>query len=745
MTRRRGADLGVLPLVLAVFAGLILGLVPGAPPRQAEATGPGAQPDPAGRVAVLIDTLEPPAPQPTDVLQIRGTVVNRAAERFDDAQISLHLGPPAADRAALARLRTDATAQPLANRPARLGDGILEPGASVPFALTVPAGGLLTRGPGVYPMQVTVVGGTTEGLRDLGRTDSFLPYVPAGATSGGRPSSGDSLPAQPLPVAWLLPLTDRPVLAGNGGVIDDRLAASLAPGGRLNDLLAAATSLPAGSAVVDPALLRAVQILATDNHPAIGASRDMPGVSADPNARSWLARLDAAVGGGNSRLNVVPLAFADADLEMLVHAGADDLARQLLARGNGIVRDTLDTRVGLGVRDAPALAVPPTGRLDADGAQLLTSVGATHALLRPDAFEAGSGGTGEIATGRGASLTPVVPDVTLDGLLRSGSTGGETPRVAEQAVLAELAQTYLTGGGVGAVGTTGGQRSPVVLAPGGDWDPGGSWASRVAADTARYPWLRPVGLPELLRSTSAAASGRSADLSYPDSARAAELSESVLPPVDDTLAAVAGFSEALPPGQTVTRPVTETALSALSAVWRGDPAASTIRRASADTGLEQLRGSVSAVASPEITLTSREGRLPVTLENTLPSAVNVTLRLTSQDRSRVQSDTSVSRIIQPGQKVQVEVAVSATSAGTFPVRLVLLTPTGRPLGAPQQVLIRSTAAGVFAVGITVAALGVLVLAVAVRGVRALLRRRRRGRGTPPPAGRPAQAPDRVGT
>ena len=249
----------------------------------------------------------------------------------------------------------------------------------------------------------------------------------------------------------------------------------------------------------------------------------------------------------------------------------------------------------------------------------------------------------------------------------------------------------------------------------------------MAADSARYPWLRPVGLPEVLRSSSAAADGRSAELSYPDSARNAELPASALPPVNDTLAAVAGFSEALPPGQTTTRPVTETALSALSAAWRGDPAASADRRANADAGLEQLRASVRAVASPEITLTSREGRLPVTLENNLPEAVNVTLRLTSLDRSRVESDTSVNRVIPPGQKVQVEVAVTATSAGTFPVRLDLLTPTGRPIGPSQQVLIRSTAAGVVAIGVTVAALGVLVLAVAIRAVRALLRRRRRAR------------------
>jgi hypothetical protein len=753
----------VLVLVLAGLGGLVPGPLPGvlSAPSAVAASGPGAQPVPAGRVAVLIDTLEPAAPQPSDVLRVSGTVINRAAERFDDAQISLHLGPPVADRAALAKARSDTTPQPLANQPARLADGVLEPDARVPFTLTVPADALLTRGPGVYPMQVTIVGRTTEGLRDLGRADTFLPYVPVGgAGSDGAAGTGGTaggLPAEPLPIAWMLPLTDRPRLAGNGGVTDEELAASLAPGGRLNDLLAAATSLPAATVVVDPALLRAVEILADDDHPGVGADRTTPGLPADPDARAWLARLKGAVAAGNGRVDVVPLAFADADLEMLLHAGAGDLARQLLARGNGVVRDALDTRVGVGEFDLPALAVPPAGRVDAAGAELLTGAGATHALLAPSALEAGAPeggsiavgtdgagtdgtgtGTGTGTTGAGAALTPVVPDVTLDGLLRAGPTSASTPRAAEQAVLAELAQTYLSGGGGTAVG---GRPAPVVLAPGNDWDPGGSWASRLTADTARYPWLRPVGLPEVVQDTGATA-GRGAELSYPEDARAAELPATVLPPVTDTLAAVGGFAEALPAGQTVTRPVTETALSALSAAWRGDPAASAERRASADRGLEQLRGSVRAVASPEITLTSRNGRLPVTLENNLPEAVDVTLRLTSLDRSRVQSDTSVSRVIQPGQKVQVEVEVTATSAGTFPVRLVLLTPTGRPMGPPQQVLIRSTAAGVVAIGVTVAALGVLVLAVAVRALRALLRRRRRSTA-PGDAGRPVSTPDRV--
>jgi hypothetical protein len=421
---------------------------------------------------------------------------------------------------------------------------------------------------------------------------------------------------------------------------------------------------------------------------------------------------------------VVPTAFGDADLETVLHAGRPDLARQLLDRGATVLREVL------GVTGSTSLAVPPAGRLDRAGASLATDAGATAALLAPGSSgptSAGRSSNARLAASARASLAPVVPDSVVAGQLAESALGQDTPRLAEQSVLAELAEAYLSGGGSSSPAPT------LVLAPPAIWDPGGSWGAKVAADTARQAWLRPIGLAELIadaRQRSAAAG--STEPRYSDADRRAELPAPLVPAVSDTLGAAAGFAEALPTRQEVTRPVTDTALTALSATWRDGPAGAEQRLRSADTGLDQLRSSVRVVASREITLTSRNGRLPVTLENNLPQPVSVILQLTSLDRSRVRSDTSVSRLIQPGQKMQVELTVRARSAGTFPVRLTLQTPTGRPIGPPEQVLVRSTATGVVAIGITVAALAVLFLAVLLRGVRVVLRR---GRGPkPPPAG-----------
>lgn len=712
----------LLPVLVLLLPLLLAGSARAAEPAVTVASGPGAQPAPGSRVAVLVDRLEPAAPQRTDTVEVAGTVLNRAAEQFDEVQISLHVGRPVGSRSALAEQRADPVAQPLASIPARLGDGRLQPGARVPFSLSAPAATLLTAGRGVYPLQVTVVGRTTEGLRDLGSADTFLPYVPVGT---GQPA--------PLPVAWILPLTDRPRLAASGGVSDDELTASLSDGGRLADILTAATNLPAATVTVDPALLRAVSVVATGRYP-VGLTSVTASRPADGDARVWLQRLSAVTGTGG-RTDVVPIAFADADVESLLHSGRTELARQVLSRGTGVMREVL------GASGDTRLAVPAAGRLDTAGAAFARSTGATTALLDPEASETGSSAWGTVSTGSGTSngttpgtpdnpngpsgngeLNTVVPDQPLRQLLLAGPTAEPSPRLAEQSVLAELAQAYLTPATPGA---------PLVLAPGSGWAPSADWAAHLAALTADHPWLRPIGLSDLLSDTARRAVPT--QLRYTDADRAAELSPSLVAPVTDTLAAVNGFAEALPKRQNVTRTVTDTALTALSASFRTDPQGSTDRRTSAENGLAALRGSVRAVASREVTLTSRNGRIPVTLENNLSETVNVTMRLTSLDRSRVQSDTSVSRVIQPGQKVQVEVTVRATSAGTFPVRLVLLTPTGRPLGPPQQVLLRSTAAGVVAKGVTIAALAVLMLTVLGRGIRGLIRRRRSG---PPRPGQP---------
>jgi hypothetical protein len=170
-----------------------------------------------------------------------------------------------------------------------------------------------------------------------------------------------------------------------------------------------------------------------------------------------------------------------------------------------------------------------------------------------------------------------------------------------------------------------------------------------------------------------------------------------------------------------------TFLGAESAEFRGDLPAGR-RLLAALIGRAGAYGSaVHVAASPEVTLTSRSGRVPVILENDLPQPVTVRLTLEARDRSRLRSATEITTTLRAKQKVQVEIRVRAESAGRFPVLLTLYSPSNQRLGTPLQITVRSTAYGLLAIAITAGAVGVLFLAVLVRAIRRLLALRRRRR------------------
>ena len=80
------------------------------------------------------------------------------------------------------------------------------------------------------------------------------------------------------------------------------------------------------------------------------------------------------------------------------------------------------------------------------------------------------------------------------------------------------------------------------------------------------------------------------------------------------------------------QPIRDAALAAVSSRWRDDPTQAFPFRNSAEIALTSLAQQVKVVASPQVTLTSRSGKVPVTLENDLGAAVDVSLVLTSLDQ-----------------------------------------------------------------------------------------------------------------
>ncbi len=228
--------------------------------------------------------------------------------------------------------------------------GELQRGQAVGFTLTFPirsaaAPSLGIDQPGVYPMLVNVNG--TPDYGEPARLDDarfLLPVLgapPAPAGEAGDPLAGVVAPdtTRPVAVTMLWPLADRPRLAPGvpGGttpvrLMNDDLAVSLAPGGRLDTLVAAAefaTSQPVdpggdvGRALclaIDPDLLVTVNAMTAGY--VVADAPDGLGTAAHPGtgqaaAVAWLDRLRALA----RRMCVVATPYAQADLGALQRVG----------------------------------------------------------------------------------------------------------------------------------------------------------------------------------------------------------------------------------------------------------------------------------------------------------------------------------------------------------------------------------------------------------------------------------------
>ena len=207
----------------------------------------------------------------------------------------------------------------------------------------------------------------------------------------------------------LWPLADRPRLAAGvpGGttpvrLVDDELATSLAPGGRLDTLLSAvdfATSPPVdpggqvSSALclaVDPDLLVTVNAMTAgyvvnDGADAGPGTPTHPGTGQDA-AVSWLDRLRALA----QRMCVTPTTYAQADLDALQRVGDPGLSA-IATNGAADIVDQI-----LGVASIRGVTIVGDGPLTGPPSQLLSAQGPTVAIAAAD-LAAQDSATGEPA------------------------------------------------------------------------------------------------------------------------------------------------------------------------------------------------------------------------------------------------------------------------------------------------------------------------------------------------------------
>ena len=139
------------------------------------------------------------------------------------------------------------------------------------------------------------------------------------------------------------------------------------------------------------------------------------------------------------------------------------------------------------------------------------------------------------------------------------------------------------------------------------------------------------------------------------------------------------------------------------------------------------------------TLAGSNSPLPITVRNTLPYPVAVSITVTTVGNLPGLTVKAVQvQVIPAASKQTVKVSTSIQRPGRIPVDAVLSAPNDYPLGHPVKLFIHSTVLGTVGIVITIVAGAVLLIALLVRYLRRIRRLRARRRGAGRSAGHPGR-------
>ncbi|MCV7219685.1 hypothetical protein [Mycolicibacterium elephantis] len=415
-----------LPRIAAAVLLLILVAAPIALPRAAA-----GEPGSTQFLRVRVDRITPEVVTTTSepTVTVTGKVLNVGDRPVRDVVVRLE---DAAAVTSSTGLRTNLSGNVDQFEP--IGDFItltpeLQRGQEVPFELSYPLRSsqrpsLSIDEPGVYPVMVNVNGTPDYGAPARLDDSRFLLPVLGVPPDSAADSAAETLTSvvppdtsDPVRLTLMWPIADEPRLAAGaaGGttpvrLIDDDLATSLAPGGRLDTLLSAiefATTpevdpegqLRAATCLaVDPDLLVTVNAMTggyvVNTGPDAGPGTPTRPGTGQESAVAWLNRLKALA----QRLCVAPTTYAQADLDALHRVGDPGLSAIATVTVGDIVDQILGT---VSVRGATLVA---DGPLTGPAVQLLSAQGRTVAVAAAESPTTADGSdTGRAAP---ADLTP---------------------------------------------------------------------------------------------------------------------------------------------------------------------------------------------------------------------------------------------------------------------------------------------------------------------------------------------------
>jgi hypothetical protein len=703
--------------VRIVVAGLVAGLtLTASPPSTVPA---GAAPATRGEVAaaavagpsVQIIAITPDIPEvaadpATDQQPIRFTIVVTAGDQpLTGGQLQLQRGNPLISEAQLDAALKTAPPTDDVDIPAVSMGPTLAAGQSRTVTLTSTVAATLTDGtqglclscnPGIYPIDVAL-SDTGTGV-ELARAHTFVPYF-------------DSAPAA-VQVSWIWPLLDRPHRSLSRTTFDDDdLATSVSPGGRLWRLLQVADDVAGRirlTLVVDPDLIDSLVVMSA-GYRVRTADGSVAGTGSMA-AAAWLRELADL----STKHDVVRTAYADPDVDSLSRAGVN-------------WSTTLDQRQAtaltsaLGVSPGTWLTWPDQNTLSGAGLDQVVANGASAVLLGDSMFPS----TKDDTTTRDAlaplpsaagGTTAVVLDSGLESWLAtaiSPASSSSDAFAARQRIAVSLAARARQNPA---------SKHYVALVPDRYADPDVARTVATMTTFADAPYVTDLSLARALKEVAAVDHG-----ALSNSGGGAGLAADQLATLASARANVDALRECLRNNDAATllSDYPNALLRGESAYFRTHPDDGRVLAGRVLTAINGLIGNV-RIASPNnasYTLASSQAPLFINIENKLGVPVRVGLQVSPLpgERGLVVKGVGVDEI-PAGVTQQLKVQTRVERTGRFRVQLALVTPSGKSLGVPTQIRVKSTAFGAVGLWITGVAFGVLVLALLIRAIRRIRRR-----------------------
>ncbi|OBF38126.1 hypothetical protein A5724_10340 [Mycobacterium sp. ACS1612] len=749
----------VLARLLAVLALLTLIASPIAFPHAASAE-PGAAPF----LQIRIDRITPDVVTTTSepLVTVTGSVVNVGDRPVRDVVVRLE---HAAAVTSSAGLRTNLTGNVDQYEP--VADFItlapeLVRGHAVPFALSYPLRSaelpsLQIDKPGVYPVMVNVNGTPDYGAPARLDDARFLLPVLGVPPEPAAETAADAVTAvvppdtsKPVRLTMFWPLADRPRLAAGapGGttpvrLIDDDLATSLAPGGRLDILLSAvefATSPPVDPSgevrnamclAVDPDLLVTVNAM-TGGYVVNDAPDAGPGTPTHPGtgqeaAIAWLNRLKALA----QRMCVASTTYAQADLDALQRV--DDQGLGAIATKSAA--DVVDQILGVATTRGATLV--GDGPLTGSGVELLSAQGPTVAIGAANS-PAQDSATGEPATAdvRPVRYTPQVAvapfDPTVGAALAGAGTDPASPSYLDPSLDIPVKHDSQVARRQDALGSLlwrglhpDTEPRSQLLTPPLTWNlsPDDAQAILTAVASTIHAGLAvPRPLTAVISETNTIAPDDLAPMPDDDLGNPrGRFDDGVVSGITAAAGRLWGLTGALTTdertgltGPQYTAPLREDLLRALSQSVRPDARNGLAQQRLTTVGrtVDDLLGAVTIVnPGGSYTLATEHSPLPLALRNDLPVPIRVRLQIDAPPGMTV---TDMGEIVLPPGFLPLKVPIEVHFTQRVAVDVALRTADGLPLGEPVRLSVHSNAYGKVLFFITLTGGAVLALLVGRR-------------------------------